>query len=274
MKKEMLWDLFKKTGKIEYYLKYKEEEKKEGKQLDLCEGIILREQPYGETSKILQVLTKEYGLIGIMAKGVRSIKSSNRSASVKLTYGKFHIYYKKDKLSTLKSVDVINPLKTIKTDLTRISYATFLLELTEQVVRQTNEEGIFDILLQALLRIDEGQDSQVIINIVELKYLAYLGVMPILDCCSICGSRTSIVTLSASSGGYVCKNCHTNQPLVSEKSIKLIRLFNYVDLEKVTKTDVSDEVKKQINLFLDEYYELYTGLYLKSKSFLKNLKGT
>lgn len=24
MKKELLWDLFKKTGKIEYYLKYKE----------------------------------------------------------------------------------------------------------------------------------------------------------------------------------------------------------------------------------------------------------
>lgn len=29
MKKEILWDLFKNTGKIEYYLKYKEEQKKE-----------------------------------------------------------------------------------------------------------------------------------------------------------------------------------------------------------------------------------------------------
>lgn len=30
MKKELLWDLFKATGKIEYYIKYKEL-KKEGK---------------------------------------------------------------------------------------------------------------------------------------------------------------------------------------------------------------------------------------------------
>lgn len=29
MKKELLWDLFKTTGKIEYYMKFKEEEKKE-----------------------------------------------------------------------------------------------------------------------------------------------------------------------------------------------------------------------------------------------------
>lgn len=29
--KDLLWDLFKSTGKIEYYLKYKEEVKKDGK---------------------------------------------------------------------------------------------------------------------------------------------------------------------------------------------------------------------------------------------------
>ena len=28
MNKELLWDLFKKTGKIEYYIKYKKEETK------------------------------------------------------------------------------------------------------------------------------------------------------------------------------------------------------------------------------------------------------
>lgn len=29
MKKEMLWELFKKTGKIEYYMKWKEMDKEE-----------------------------------------------------------------------------------------------------------------------------------------------------------------------------------------------------------------------------------------------------
>ena len=29
--KDLLWDLFKNTGKIEYYIKYKEEQKNSGK---------------------------------------------------------------------------------------------------------------------------------------------------------------------------------------------------------------------------------------------------
>ncbi len=29
--KELLWSLFKKTGKVEYYIKYKEETRKNGK---------------------------------------------------------------------------------------------------------------------------------------------------------------------------------------------------------------------------------------------------
>ena len=62
------------------------------------EGIILSTQDYGETSKILNIITKEYGVIGVIAKGCKSLKSSLRSVTYKLTYGKFYIYYKNRKL--------------------------------------------------------------------------------------------------------------------------------------------------------------------------------
>ena len=74
------------------------------------EGIILSESPYGESSKIVNVLTREKGLIGIMCKGAKSMKSSLRASTQILTYGIFSIYYKDGKLSTLKSVDVKNML--------------------------------------------------------------------------------------------------------------------------------------------------------------------
>ena len=111
----------------------------------------------------------------------------------------------------------------------------------------------------------------VISNILELKYLDFLGVMPIIDECSICGNKKAIVTLSVDKGGYVCKNCHTNEKIVSEKTIKLIRMFYYVDIAKISKLEISNSVKKEINEFLDNYYDKYTGLYLKSKSFVHNL---
>ena len=53
--------------------------------------------------------------------------------------------------------------------------------------------------------------------------------------------------------------------------IKLIRMLYYVDVHKITKLEVHDSVKKELNEFIDLYYERYSGLYLKSKAFLKSL---
>ncbi len=235
------------------------------------EGIVLDERAYGETSKIINVLTKDYGIIGMIAKGARSLKSELRSTTTKLTYGLFHIYYKEDKLSTLTSVDVLNRFKNIQKDITKISYATFALDLARQVVKQYYTQAIYEMLIAALLKIDEGFDPLVITNILELKYLEYLGVMPIVEACSVCGNKEGIVTLSVERGGYVCQNCHTNEKIVDVKTIKLIRMFYYVDISKITKLEISNSVKEELNSFLNDYYDKYTGIYLKSKNLLKDL---
>ena len=234
------------------------------------EGIILTSQDYGETSKIINVITKEYGIVGMIAKGCKALKSNLRSTTDKLTYGKFYIYYKKDKLSILSNVDVIDNFKNIKKDITKISYATYLLELTGQVVKHSLKYEVFDLLISALIKINEIFDPLVIMNILELKYLDYLGVMPIIDGCCKCGSQT-IKTLSSDAGGFICSKCYTNEKLVSDKTIKLIRMYYYVDISKISKLEVSKEAKNEINSFLSEYYDRYTGLYLKSKNFINNL---
>ena len=52
----------------------------------------------------------------------------------------------------------------------------------------------------------------------------------------------------------------------------MIRMYYYVDISKIDKLDVSYEIKEAINHFLDDYYERYTGLYLKSKDFIKRIE--
>lgn len=240
--------------------------------LEEVEGIIASETNYGESSKIINVITKDKGLIGIMAKGCKNIKSPLRSVTSKLTYGKFIIYYKEGKLSTLKEVSIINSFKNLKKNIAGISYAAYLLELSEGVLKQSKNKKIFDLLIDSLIKIDEGYDPLVIMNILELKYLDFLGVMPILDECAMCGSKHAIVTLSSYRGGYVCEKCYTNEKKVSDKTIKLIRMFYYVDISKISKLDISPSSKNEINIFLDDYYSRYTGLYLKSKKFIQNLQ--
>ncbi|HIT23114.1 MAG TPA: DNA repair protein RecO [Candidatus Faecimonas intestinavium] len=239
--------------------------------LECVEGIVLSETNYSESSKILNVFTKEHGLIGIMSKGCRNMKCKLRGVSRKLLYGKFHIYYKQDGISTLTAVDVVESYSKLLTDLEKVSYAFYLLELTLQVVRENDDSSILELLKDTLGKMEEGFSPMVLTEILELKFLNFLGVSPSIDCCSVCGSDKAIVTIDSKSGGYLCRNCYHNEPIVSDKAIKLIRLFHYVDIKKISKLDVGDATILEINQFLDDYYDRYTGVYLKSKEFIRQL---
>jgi len=235
------------------------------------EGIIINTKNYGDTSKIIDIFTKEYGVIGVMAKGCKSLKSNLRSVTDKLTYANFTIYYKKDKLSLLSEASVINNFSNIKKDIEKISYASFLLDLTNQVYKQSGDNEIYNLLISSLIKINADFNPMIITNIVELKYLEYLGVMPILDGCSICGSK-NVITLSSDKGGYLCSKCRNNESLVTDKAIKLVRMYTLVDINKISKLDLNKDVVREVNRFIDDYYDRYTGLYLKSKDFLNKLK--
>lgn len=239
--------------------------------IESFEGIILSDTNYSESSKILNVMTNKHGLIGIMSKGCRNMKSKLRGVSRKLIYGTFNVYYKENGLSTLISIDVINSFSKTMMDLERISYASFILELTYQVIKQNDSQEIFNILRDTLIKIEEGLPALPLTNIIELKLLDYLGVMPNIDSCCHCGSTKNIVTLSSSQGGYICKDCYDNEQLVSEKTIKIIRMYYYVEISSITKLDVGTEVSKEINAFIDDYYDRFTGLYIKSKAFIKKV---
>lgn len=237
------------------------------------EGIIIKETTYGETSKIINVYTKEYGIIGIMCKGAKSLKSKLRASTMKLTYGKFNIYYKENKLSLLSSVDVINPLANIKCDILKISYVSYLVDLLTQVIKQTDEQLLYDNFINAILKIEEGLDPLVITNIIEVKYLEYLGVGLNLTSCTICGNKNNIVTLSTEKGGLVCKDCYQNERLLSLKTIKMLNMYYLVDIKSISKLNIDEKIKDEINKFLIAYYDDFTGLYLKSKDFLKTLNS-
>ena len=70
-----------------------------------------------------------------------------------------------------------------------------------------------------------------------------------------------------------CKKCYNNEKIVDLKVIKLLRMYYYVDISNISKVEIEDKNKKEINFFLNRYYERYTGIYLKSKKFLNDLNN-
>lgn len=236
------------------------------------EGIVVSEVDYKESSKIINILTPEYGIIGVIARGTKRVNSILKSVATKMTYGYFHVKYSENGLSTLIEVDVIDMFKNIKKDINLMSYAVYLLELADRVYKHDESREVYDTLIASLKKIDEGYDYKIIANIFELKMLDHLGIRPVVDECVNCGSKHDIVTISSYKGGYLCKNCAAEEVIVNIKTIKLLRMFYYVDISKITKLDVSEKIQNELSQFIYDYYDRYSGIYLKSREFLKNLE--
>jgi len=235
------------------------------------EGIIITETPYGDNSKIINILTKDHGLIGIMCQNVKSIKNPLRTKTLKFTYGLFHINYNKNKLSKLIDVDIIDNFSNIKSNIELISYVSYITDLTYQVAKQNSSSIIYDLYLSTIKKMNEGKNPLILTNILELKYLEYLGVGLNLSSCIKCGNKTNIVTLDPDEGGYICQDCYTNEVLLSPKSLKLIRMYYLIEIGSISDIKIQVNTANEINYFLDKYYERYTGIYLKSKDFLKRI---
>ena len=49
-------------------------------------------------------------------------------------------------------------------------------------------------------------------------------------------------------------------------------MYYLVDIKSINKLDIKKDIIEEINHFLTSYYDDYTGLYLKSKDFLKTIQ--
>ena len=84
--------------------------------------------------------------------------------------------------------------------------------------------------------------------------------------CSICGSKDDLITIDITSGGVICKNCYSDGYIMNSKALHLMSLLKRVNIEKLETLEITDEdIFKEIDKFIYEYYTSYTGIYIKKK---------
>jgi DNA repair protein RecO (recombination protein O) len=244
--------------------------------LHRVQGIVLRSTDYGEGNKILSLLTKEMGKISLMARGAKKVKSRHTAVSQLFTYGDF-VFFKSGQMGTLNHAEIIEAHHGLREDLMKSAYASYLAELTDRMLGDSEGGAfLFEQLLAALNAIEEGKDAQIIAHIFEMKMFALAGYLPVLSECVSCGNRVGDMAFSAQLGGIVCPLCrHKDARAVplSEGSLKLLRLFQQVDIRRLGHVDVKDATKIQLKRSMRNYMDTHVGIQWKARSFLDQMEG-
>lgn len=242
--------------------------------LQKCEGIVIRTTDYGETNKIVTLYTREWGKVGVMARGAKRPKSRLAAVTQHFSYGHF-VVYRSTGLGTLQQADLISSYRRIREDIFLTAYASYIVELLDRSTQDTTPNPyLFQHLQQTLQYMAEGYDPEIIMNIFEVKMLAVLGITPELTKCVSCSTNEGIFAFSIRKAGIICSNCFSKDDYhlkVSQATIKLLKVFYYFDLSRLGSISVKEHTKQQLRKVIDTYYEEYSGLYLKSKRFLDQI---
>nr|WP_249365501.1 DNA repair protein RecO [Cytobacillus citreus] len=242
--------------------------------LEKCEGIIIRATNYGETNKIVTLYTREWGKVGVMARGAKKPNSRLAAVTQLFTYGYFLIQ-KGNGLGTLQQGEMISSMRSIREDIFLTAYASYIVDLTDKGTDDRKPNPfLFELVHQTLNLINEGYDAEILVNIFEMKMLNSLGLYPVLNQCAICGSTDGHYSFSIREGGLLCHRCFEKDPYhfkISSATVKLLRLFYFFDLSRLGNISVKAETKAELKRVITAYYDEYSGLNLKTKKFLNQM---
>jgi DNA repair protein RecO (recombination protein O) len=238
------------------------------------EGIVIRTVPYGESNTIITLYTKELGKIGVMARGAKKPKSRFTSITQLFTYGIF-VFQKGRGLGTLQQGEALSSFRKIREDLVKTAYAAYLAELLDRNTSEDEQKpDLFGWLKQSLEYINHGIDPEVITFLFEMKMMKTAGIVPELSKCVSCQASQGNFSFSIREGGFLCERCSFKDPyrmMISKGAAKLLNMFYHLDLSRLGNVSLKKETKRELRMLFDAYMDEYSGVYLKSKKFLKQL---
>jgi len=245
--------------------------------LNKWEGIVLKTRPYGETNKVVTLMTREVGKVAAMARGAKKPSSRLAAISQPFVHGTFMIQQGRG-MGTLQQGEPLESMRHIQEDIVATAYASYVVEIVDRLVESDKPEPYaFDVLSQALHAIDEGYDPEAIAMFVEWKMLPYTGVQPILHACASCGAVEGEFAFSFTQGGFLCHRCFHQDPYLirlTPTQVKLIRMFYNVSIDQIGKLTLKKETKGFIRKIVTTIYEEQTGMRFKSRTFIEQLERT
>ncbi len=246
-------------------------------------AVVLRTWPFGESDKIVSLFTENYGkLIGIAKGAMRSrkrfVNSLEPFALVNLSFqDRPH-----SNLAFILSADLISGFRQLATTLERISYASYLVEITDGLCaeREDNTE-VFHHLKDGLGYLAENGTSLRFLTSFELKLLRLTGYQPILDTCKKCHkdrveAAVSRWHFSPLDGGILCDSCSRScreiLPL-SSAAVEILMALQSGGDGLPPRLSVPLSVVKQIRSVVLRFIQFQMDREIKSAPFLENFSS-
>jgi DNA repair protein RecO (recombination protein O) len=181
------------------------------------DAIVLQSFPYGESSRIVRLLTRTVGVQSAIAKGATRPRSAF-AVLEPFAEGTASLYIRDSRdLQTLGGFDLARSRQGLGRDLLRFGGASLAAELVLRTASEESNSELYDALSAGLDQLVDAEPLQVEVTVLAVAWsvIGALGFAPELDACIACDraiGRELDATFDYAAGGLRCDACAGGLP--------------------------------------------------------------
>lgn len=240
-------------------------------------AIVLRARPFGESDKIVSFLTEDLGKITGIAKGARHSRKRFANSLEPFSLVKLHIQdYPNRSLVFIAAADLLVGFKQLFTSLAKISYASYMVEITEGLIAEREDNRlVFEHLKKGLGYLDKNEPSLRFLTSFELRLLRLTGYQPLLDHCKYCGNSRQQAGarwhFSLREGGILCSSCARTRKqtfLIGATAMEILKNLQAEPSAVTHRISLPSSVITEIRSLVQEFIQYHIDREVKSAPFI------
>ncbi len=237
-------------------------------------GMITKEVKYGDSGRIVTVITEDMGKISALTSKFKGGKGKYIPSLQLFSYSRLVLFKGSEKgLYHINEADIIEPFKEIREDLMKIVYASYFGDIANRVtVENETDKEFLRLLLNIFYALSKRDDLDKIKTVFEWKTATQEGYAPYLEDCS-CGKSTAYLDLTKGVG--LCKNCGEGLVGTVELNKDLIMAIQYIcqaDFSKMLSFDMPEGMLEYLNSVSEIYLQTQLDHKFKTLDYLKAMK--
>lgn len=227
-----------------------------------AEAIVLKTLDLGEADRILTLLTRHFGKVRVIAKGIRRPTSRLAGHAEPLAHATFHLARGRE-LDVLTGAESRATYWQLRDDLGRIAAGWYVAEIADRAtVDRAPVAPVFDMVETALRHLEAGHASALVCRWADLHLLDRTGFRPELGSCARCGGALIDGTnaWSPSDGGAVCVACVDGStvglPALSVRALKSLRYLLASDFAAASRLRVDEALERELERHLRAFVQM------------------
>lgn len=176
-----------------------------------------------------------------------------------LCFGEY-LLYKSGNTYSINSCETIEIFYNIRTDLDKLSYASYITKIVNDVTTENqNSYKVLQLSLNTLYMISETSKNLSLINSVFiLRLLSIIGFRPVIDECKNCKTKDNLTYFSFKDSGFKCTECAKQDKgglAITPTTKDAIRYIILADSKKLFSFEIPEDSIKELEIISKVYLE-------------------